>query len=83
MVVAHREYRQLGKSTEQRQAAYRALFRSHISEKTLDEIRAATNKAWVLGRSYFKERIAAQINRPVSPSRRGGDRKSAAYKEKQ
>ena len=83
LVVAHREYRRLGKTLEQRQAAYRTLFRAHINEKTLDEIRESTNKAWVLGSSYFKEKIATQINRPVTPSSRGGDRKSVAYKEKQ
>lgn len=83
LVVAHREYRRLGKTAEQRQAAYRALFRAQISEKTLDEIREATNKAWVLGSSYFKQKIASQINRPVAPSHRGGDRRSVMYKLKQ
>jgi putative transposase len=82
LVVPHKEYLRLGCSSEIRQAAYRALFKSHISERTLQEIREATNKAWVLGSSYFKERIAAQLDRPVTPSNRGGDRKSEQYKQK-
>ena len=82
LVKPHDMYQRLGKNAEQRQSAYRALFRSHISEKTLDEIRANTNKSWVLGSSHFKERIAEQINRPVSPSHRGGDRKSREFKER-
>lgn len=80
LVVPHREYQRLGKTAEQRQSFYRSLFSTRISEKTLDEIRESTNKGWVLGSSYFKERIAAQVNRPVAPSSRGGDRKSALFK---
>lgn len=81
IVVPHAEYLSLGQTAEERQAAYRALFKSHISEKTLEEIRQATNKAWVLGSSYFKEKIAKQLNRPAIPASKGGDRKSAAYRE--
>lgn len=80
-VTPHEEYVRLGKSAEDREKAYRALFRSHISEKTLDEIRQATNKAWVLGSSYFKEKIQGQLNRPVLPAAKGGDRKSKAYRD--
>ena len=83
LIVPHQEYEKLGSNKEQRQAAYRSLFKSHISEKTLEEIREATNKAWVLGSSYYKERITAQLKRPVSPSKRGGDRKSVEFKSKQ
>lgn len=83
LIVPHQEYARLGSTKEQRQLAYRLLFKSHISEKTLEEIREATNKAWVLGSSYFKERIAAQLNRPATPSKRGGDRKSAKFRAKQ
>ncbi len=80
LVSPHEVYRRLGNTPEECQAAYRALFKVHISGKTLAEIRAATNKAWVLGSRHFKEKIAAQLNRPVSPSRRGGDRRSAGFK---
>ena len=82
IVVPHDEYLSLGQTVEERQAAYRALFKSHISEKTLEEIRQATNKAWVLGSSYFKEKIAKKLNRPAIPTSKGGDRKSAAYRKR-
>jgi len=62
-----------------RAKAYRALFNGHISDTTLDEIRKATNKAWVLGSNYFKEKIEKQIKRPASPKKKGGDRKSSEY----
>lgn len=83
LIVAHQEYVRLGNTKEKRQAAYRSLFKAQISERTLEEIREATNKAWVLGSSHFKERIAVQLDRPVAPSKRGGDRKSDDFKARQ
>ena len=82
LVVPHTEYLKLGKAPEGRQKAYRALFRSRIPKKTLEDIRQATNKAWVLGSGHFKEQIEKQLSRPVAPRARGGDRKSTAYRKK-
>ena len=47
LLTPHREYKRLGKTDEERQSAYRQLFRARIPEKTLADIREATNKAWV------------------------------------
>lgn len=74
------EYRRLGKTDEARQAAYRQLFKYHIPENSLAEIRDATNKAWVLGNDRFKQRIQQQLERRVEPAARGGDRKSAQFR---
>jgi putative transposase len=76
LVTPHLQYRRLGKTDEERQAAYRQLFRHHIPEASLAEIREATNKAWVLGNDRFKQRIQKQLERRVEPAARGGDRKS-------
>ncbi|MCP4342720.1 MAG: hypothetical protein GY799_28515 [Desulfobulbaceae bacterium] len=46
----------------------------------MDEIRLATNKAWVPGSDHFKEQISTRLNRPAEPSKKGGDRKSTAFK---
>jgi len=80
-ITPHAEYIALGGCPEERRKAYRALFKSCIAEKTLGEIREATNKSWVLGSSHFKERIEGQLNRRAEPLARGGDRKSAAYRD--
>lgn len=80
IVKPHLEYKRLGKTPEERQSAYRQLFRARISEGTLDEIRQATNKAWVLGNGRFKRRIEKQLNRRIEPKSRGGDRKSKKYR---
>ena len=44
-VTPHAEYLRLGSLPEERQKAYRALFKTRIGDKTLMEIREATNKA--------------------------------------
>lgn len=82
LVTTHHEYRRLGKVAEERQSAYRELFRARIADKTLTEIREATNKAWVLGDDRFKRKIEAQLKRRVSPRARGGDRKSKDHRHK-
>jgi len=81
IVVAHLEYRHLGKSDPERQAAYRQLFKHHLPETSLTAIREATNKAWILGNDRFKQRIQRHLERRVAPAARGGDRKSAQFKK--
>ena len=81
LVIPHDQYKALGQSDELRQENYRGLFVTEIEAKTLQAIRESTNKAWVLGSDYFKEKIAVKLNRPVAPLARGGDRKSKAYKK--
>ena len=76
LIEPHPLYQQFGREKTDRTLAYRALFEQLIAEKTLDEIREATNKAWVLGSDYFKARIEKQTNRPTAPRKRGGNRKT-------
>jgi putative transposase len=80
LVTPHAEYRRLGKSDVDRMSAYRQLFKHHISEASLGELRQATNKAWVLGSDRFKRRVQQQLDRRVEPAARGGDRKSEKFK---
>jgi putative transposase len=64
----------------QRQASYRVLFDQGIDDLTLEKIRDATNKAWVLGENKFKQQIEQQAGRRASILGKGGDRKSKVYK---
>ena len=57
LIEEHPVYIELGKMTELRQQAYRELFRHHIDNDTLHEIRDSLNHELVLGRSYFKDKI--------------------------
>ena len=79
LIAAHKEYKRLGKDQLERQAAYRQLFRTRIPEQTLEAVREATNKAWVLGGDRFKRRMEKQLDRAVESAGHGGDRKSMAY----
>lgn len=81
LVTYHSLYKQLGKTDDERQKVYRQLFQTRIPEKTLDEIREATNKEWVLGNDRFKKKIEELTARQVEPRTRGGDRKSKKYHE--
>jgi len=74
LLTPHALYRGLGRTAGERQKAYRSLYRHHLSGETLDEIREATNKAWVLGGERFKVRLAKKLDRRVSPLPRGRPR---------
>lgn len=80
LVTPHYKYQELGENNEERKKSYRALFDAHISARELDEIREATNKEWVLGSNYFKDKISEKLKRRVKPLMRGGDRKSEQFK---
>ena len=80
LVTPYLEYMRLGETTVERQAAYRQLFKHHIAESSMNEIREATNKAWVLGNDRFKLRILKQLARRVEPNAKGGDRKSEIFR---
>jgi putative transposase len=81
LLAPHPLFLALGGSADGRQAAYRALFEAHFDEKTLEEVRASINKAWVLGSEHFREKIATQLNRRASPLPKGGDRKSGKQRK--
>ena len=71
LVFSHSLYRRLGRTDEERQFAYRQLFRAQIPKADADAIRYATNKAWVLGDSRFVSKIEALSVRRVMPLPRG------------
>jgi len=78
IITPHELYQRLGKTTAARQQAYRELFRHHLSGETLEEIREATNKAWVLGSERFKSRLSTKIQRQVAPLSRGRPSKKSS-----
>ena len=80
LVTSHSEYRRMGATAQDRQSAYRQLFRARIPALTLEALREATNKAWVMGSERFKARVSKHIDRPLQSSGHGGDRKSEVYR---
>jgi putative transposase len=79
LISEHALYRCLGMSDGERCRCYRNLFDECIRKETLETIREATNKAWVLGNDCFRARIEDLVNRRTAPKTRGGDRKSVDY----
>lgn len=63
----HPVYERLGDSTESMAHAYRDLFKTHLDDDTIDDIRSALNHEMVLGASYFKNMIEEVTKRQVRP----------------
>lgn len=80
LVSHHPLYRALGRSTAERQASYRALFRERLSETFVAELRSATNGGWAMGDAAFKRRVAKGAKRRAEPLPRGRPRRGAADK---
>ena len=75
LITDHTLYVTLGKESEERQASYRTLFKSHVSEEVLLAIRDSTNKGWVLGSDRFLEEVASEVSRRVAPLPKGRPKK--------
>lgn len=82
LLTGHLVYQALGKDSAERCRNYKALFEHQISEKEIDDIRKATNKAWILGNDKFKDQIEKLSNRQCLPKPKGGDRRSKDYRER-
>jgi len=77
IITPNEEYLRLGETTEERLAAYNALFESETNNAILHEIRTATNGNFVLSDADFKEKIAGLLNRRVSQGKVGRPAKLA------
>jgi putative transposase len=69
----------LGNNDHERRLRYQALFDQLIPDYTIEQIRIATNKSWVLGDGKFKQQIEEQLGYLLPPFPRGGDRKSKNF----
>ena len=78
----HPIYEALGTSNEERHNAYRELFRHHMDNDTLHDIREALNHELVLGRSYFKDKVEQLTQRQTrlgQPGRPRIEEEAAIY----
>lgn len=83
LIIPHQRYLDLDSNKKMRQAAYRDMLRTQIDEKTLDEIRHATQKGWVLGSDLFRDNVEYLLQRRTRPLPRGGDRRSIEFRKRQ
>lgn len=77
LIAPHPLYKRLGRSSASRQEAYRALFKAHLGEKDLKDIRAAWQTGTPLGNDHFKEKIEQKLKTKVGQARRGRPTKRA------
>ncbi len=71
LLTTHPLYLSLGKTNASRLEGYKALFKAHIDEEDLKDIRAAWQTGTPLGNDYFKEKIERKLNSKVGQARRG------------
>jgi putative transposase len=71
LLIPHAEYLRLGHHDDTRRAAYQELFKSHIDDKRLGEIRNATNGNYALGNERFKTEIERVLKRRTTPGKSG------------
>lgn len=75
LVEVHQLYAALGRRAQERQEAYRELFRHGIEPGLVDEIRRATNGNFALGNECFVNEVAAALGRRAVPGTLGRPRK--------
>jgi putative transposase len=82
LIESHPLYSALGDTPSKRQHAYRELFRLHIDDELIHEIRESLNHELVLGRSHFKDLIEEITKRQVRlgyPGRPSIEEEQAVY----
>jgi putative transposase len=82
VVTPHPIYLLLGKTEQERQAAYRELFRYHLDPEIIDSIRKSTNGNFALGNDRFQNEIAQTLKRRVTPGNAGRPRKQEPKQKK-
>ena len=73
-ITPHELYQTLGKDKDQCCYQYRELFRYHVDDKLLHEIRDAVNQEWILGNERFKDEVESTLQRRVRPGKPGRPR---------
>jgi len=71
LLSTHEQYERLGATAEERQQAYRELFRSELDSSELSEIRGTVNRGWPLGSERFKDQIEMALQCVARPPKRG------------
>ena len=77
LIHAHSCYQELGPTDEERQAAYRELFRYELETDEIEAIRKATNGNFVLGNNRFSAEVSEMLGRRVVRGKPGRPRKRA------
>jgi putative transposase len=82
LVQPHPLYLALGRTRQRRLDAYKALFKSHLDDDELADIRAAWQTGTPLGNEYFRKKIETKLKCKVGQARRGRPATSVVVKTK-
>ena len=66
LIQPHDTYKRLERRPETRRKAYSGLFKAHLDDRLLADIRTATNGNYVLGTTRFQEEIGRMLGRRVT-----------------
>jgi putative transposase len=83
LIRDHELYLALSSRAEERQRAYRNLFRSQLDETALTEIRKATNRELVMGNERFRQEIEEALGKRVAPRKRGRHKETGGIEGEQ
>src|SRR5450631_3172592 len=72
LIVPHEEYLRLGQDQNSRLEAYRALFKAHLDEEIVGQIRNATNGNFAMGSERFQREIETALGRPCGAGNQAG-----------
>lgn len=71
LIVHHDEYRRLAPDEKERLEAYRTLFKAHLDEDVVGQIRSATNGNYALGCERFQSEIETALGRRARRGKAG------------
>lgn len=71
LITPHSVYLSLDRTADQRREAYRALFKAHLDEDEIKQIRAAWQTGTPLGNDHFKGQVEAKLKMKIGQARRG------------
>ena len=71
LITPHDLYLGMAKTHISRLEAYRDLFKAHVEEDVINDIRAAWQTGTPLGNDFFREKIERKLKSKVGQSRRG------------
>jgi len=75
VICPHELYLKLGQEVDERTRTYRELFRHHMDDKLLNEIRDVTNQCRVLGNDRFRKEIELALDIKTMPKKQGRPKK--------
>ena len=80
LITEHSEYQQLGRSEQERRAAFGALCAEPLQQRLVDQVRDAINTESAVGSEKFMQYAEEELGRSVRPPTRGRPLKSVTGK---